>query len=186
MTASAVDPADDVVRWTRMPAPVGPLLVAGTDAGLRRISFDGGRRAFEPGPDWVEDAAPFGDALDQLRAWFAGSLHRLELALDAPGTAFQHDVWVAVGAIPYGETATYSDVALAAGRPTASRAVGAANGANPLPIVVPCHRVVGADGSLTGFAGGLEAKRWLLAHEAGHAGPTGRRQRFAADQLALF
>ena len=174
------------MRWTRMEAPVGPLLVAATSSGLRRVSFDAGRRPAEPEPDWVEDAAALADALDQLRAWFAGSLRRFELELDAPGTAFQREVWSAVGAIPYGETASYADVALAAGRPTASRAVGAANGANPLPIVVPCHRVVGADGSLTGFAGGLEAKRWLLAHEAGHAGPTGRRQRFAADQLALF
>ena len=175
-----------VVRWTRVPAPVGPLLVAATPAGLRRIAFEGGRRPVVPGSDWVEDPAALAEPVEQLRAWFAGSLRRFELALDVPGTGFQRAVWDAVAAIPYGETASYADVALAAGRPRASRAVGAANGANPLPIVVPCHRVVGADGSLTGFAGGLEAKRRLLAHEAEHAGPTGRRQRFAADQLALF
>ena len=181
-----VDGDGGVVRWTRIDAPVGPLLVAANPAGLVRISFDGGRRPTEPSPGWIEDAGALAGFVEQLGAWFAGALRRFDLPLAAPGTEFQRAVWSAVGAIPYGETASYADVALAAGRPTASRAVGAANGANPLPIVVPCHRVVGADGSLTGFAGGLEAKRWLLAHEAGHAGPTGRRQRFAADQLALF
>ena len=174
------------VRWARVPAPVGPLLVATSPTGLRRIAFGAGPRGAEPEPGWIEDARAVAGAAAQLEAWFAGALRRFELALDTSGTEFQRAVWTAVAAIPYGETASYADVALAAGRPRASRAVGAANGANPLPIVVPCHRVVGADGSLTGFAGGLETKRRLLAHEAGHAGPTGRRQRFAADQLALF
>ena len=178
--------AGPVVRWARVPAPVGPLLVAATSAGLRRIAFENTRRPIAPGADWVEDPAALAGAVEQLRAWFAGELRDFELALDAPGTDFQRDVWAAVAAIPYGATATYADVARATGRPGASRAAGAANGANPLPIVVPCHRVGGADGSLTGFSGGLETKRRLLAHEAEHAGPGTRRQRFAADQLALF
>ena len=195
MSSGPNDPSDVVLvdaeeeerlRWARVAAPVGPIVVVASDAGLRRLSFDGGRRPLAPAPDWIEDRAALAEPVEQLRAFFAGALRRFELDLDAPGTDFQRSVWAAVAAIPYGETASYADVALAAGRPRASRAVGAANGANPLPIVVPCHRVVGADGSLTGFAGGLEAKRWLLAHEAEHAGPTGRRQRFAADQLALF
>ncbi len=177
---------EDVVRWTRLTTPVGPLLLAATTTGLRRISFEAGRRTVGVEDGWHEDAAALREPIDQLRAWFAGSLRRFELALDVDGTPFQRAVWASVGGIPYGETSSYADIALLAKSPRASRAVGAANGANPLPVVVPCHRVIGADGSLTGFAGGVETKRWLLAHEARHAGPTGRRLRFASDQLALF
>ena len=106
----------------------------------------------------------------QLRAYFAGELTRFDLPLHLGGTAFQNTVWTALVDIPVGETVSYGELACRIGRPTASRAVGAANGANPLPIVLPCHRVVGADGSLTGFGGGIETKRTLLAHERRLAG----------------
>lgn len=106
------------------------------------------------------------DAADQLRAYFAGELREFELALAARGTAFQRQVWAAVYAVPYGSTATYSEIAATVGRPDACRAVGAANGRNPLPVIVPCHRIIGAAGGLTGYGGGLARKRSLLDLEA--------------------
>ena len=106
------------------------------------------------------------DAADQLRAYFAGELREFDLPLAPRGTAFQLQVWAAVSAVPYGRTATYSEIAAAAGRPSACRAVGAANGRNPLPVIVPCHRIVGAAGALTGYGGGLDRKRSLLDLEA--------------------
>jgi methylated-DNA-[protein]-cysteine S-methyltransferase len=106
------------------------------------------------------------DAADQLRAYFAGELREFDIPLAPSGTAFQRQVWSAVSAIPYGATATYSEIAAAVGRPSARRAVGAANGRNPLPVIVPCHRIVGAAGGLTGYGGGLDRKRSLLDLEA--------------------
>ena len=106
------------------------------------------------------------DAADQLRAYFAGELREFELPLAPRGTAFQRQVWAAVSAVPYGSTATYSEIAAAVGRPDACRAVGAANGRNPLPVIVPCHRIIGAAGALTGYGGGLDRKRSLLDLEA--------------------
>jgi methylated-DNA-[protein]-cysteine S-methyltransferase len=111
----------------------------------------------------------FGTAVDQLRAYFAGVLSRFDLPLHFGGTPFQNAVWTALRGIPYGETISYRVLAERIGRPTACRAVGAANGTNPLPIVIPCHRVVGADGSLTGFGGGIETKRALLDLERSHS-----------------
>jgi methylated-DNA-[protein]-cysteine S-methyltransferase len=105
-------------------------------------------------------------AADQLRAYFAGELREFDIPLAPSGTAFEHHVWSAVSAIPYGATATYSEIATAVGRPSACRAVGAANGRNPLPVIVPCHRIVGAAGGLTGYGGGLDRKRSLLDLEA--------------------
>ena len=106
------------------------------------------------------------EAADQLRAYFAGELRAFDLPLAPDGTAFQLDVWEAVSAIPYGGTASYSAIATAVGRPSACRAVGAANGRNPLPVIVPCHRVIGSAGGLTGYGGGLDRKRSLLDLEA--------------------
>lgn len=106
------------------------------------------------------------DAAEQLRAYFAGELRDFELPLAPHGTAFQRQVWVAVSAVPYGSTATYSEIATAVGRPNACRAVGAANGRNPIPVIVPCHRIIGAAGALTGYGGGLDRKRSLLDLEA--------------------
>ncbi|MEM7490227.1 MAG: methylated-DNA--[protein]-cysteine S-methyltransferase [Pseudomonadota bacterium] len=153
------------MRYTYLDTPIGSLLLAADDLGLARVSFPTGDRTLRPGADWVADAGPLGEAMAQLRAYFAGELTAFDLALSPGGTDFQRRVWLALPEVGFGETATYSEIAARIGRSKASRAVGAANGANPLPIVLPCHRIVGADGSLTGFGGGLPVKRFLLAHE---------------------
>ncbi len=176
----------DPPRWSRLATPIGHLLLVGTDRGLSRIDFPAGKRERVPEPSWIEDDAGLAEVRKQLTAWFAGELRLFDLSLDANGTDFQCAVWNALRTIPFGETRSYGDIANRIGRPSASRAVGAANGANPLPIVVPCHRVIGTNGSLTGFSGGMETKRWLLAHEARLAGPTGRDQPVSSDQLSLF
>jgi methylated-DNA-[protein]-cysteine S-methyltransferase len=168
----------DALRHATLDTPLGPVLVAADADGLRHISFLAGTAALRPGPDWLRDDAPppgspLAEALRQLGAYFAGRLQRFELPLAPRGTAFQQRVWEALRAIPYGETISYGELARRIGRPSASRAVGAANGCNPLPIVVPCHRVIGSTGRLTGFAGGLHLKEGLLALERAHlpAGP---------------
>ena len=139
--------------------PIGTLWLGGDENGLHTISFD--RMPHVGCPPGIAR-----EARVQLRAYFAAELERFELPLAPRGTDFQRRVWAAVAAIPYGTTATYSEIAAAIGRASACRAVGAANGRNPLPIVVPCHRVVGAAGALTGYGGGLERKRALLDLEA--------------------
>ena len=146
-------------------SPVGPLLVAGDADRLHLISFPTERRTNEPQAGWRRDTALFAAAFGQLRAYFAGELTDFDLPLRLAGTAFQNKVWAALRDIPFGETISYGALASRIGKPTASRAVGGANGANPLPIVVPCHRVIGSNKSLTGFGGGVETKRFLLAHE---------------------
>ncbi len=153
------------MQYLNMESPVGPLLLAGSDAGLRLIGFSQGSMARTPDADWTHVPTAFGSAQTQLKEYFEGSRRTFDLALDPAGTAFQQAVWQALLAIPYGETRSYLDVAKAVGKPKAVRAVGSANGRNPLPIVVPCHRVIGSDGSLTGFGGGLENKKRLLALE---------------------
>jgi methylated-DNA-[protein]-cysteine S-methyltransferase len=146
-------------------SPVGPLLVAGDTDRLHLISFPTERRTNEPQADWQRDDALFAEAFKQLHAYFAGELTRFDLPLRLAGTAFQNKVWTALCDIPFAETISYGALASRIGKPSACRAVGGANGANPLPIVVPCHRVIGSDKSLTGFGGGIEIKRFLLAHE---------------------
>jgi methylated-DNA-[protein]-cysteine S-methyltransferase len=118
-----------------------------------------------PGPDWVPDPGPFAETIRQFGLYFAGSLRAFTLELAPGGTPFQRMVWDALRGIPYGETVTYGELARRIGRPHAVRAVGAANGANPLPIVIPCHRVVGQGGRLVGYGGGLPAKAALLGLE---------------------
>jgi methylated-DNA-[protein]-cysteine S-methyltransferase len=125
-----------------------------------------------PEPTWRQNDRALGRAAAQLEAYFAGQLREFDLELQPVGTEFQCKVWWRLAEIPYGETWSYSELALAVGRPTATRAVGATNGRNPLAIVLPCHRVIGKDGSLTGFGGGLAAKRFLLALEQGERQPT--------------
>ncbi|MCG8593402.1 MAG: methylated-DNA--[protein]-cysteine S-methyltransferase [Kiloniellales bacterium] len=147
-------------------SPVGALLLAGDGERLHLIGFPSGSRAKRPLPEWRHDQFLFAETCKQFAAYFAGELTRFRLSLHFGGTQFQIQVWQALCEIPFGATTTYGALAAGLGKPTASRAVGAANGANPLPIVVPCHRVVGSDRSLTGFGGGLETKRFLLAHEA--------------------
>lgn len=158
------------LAYSYLETPVGHLLVAGDGTCLHRIGFPAGRRASGPGEDWRRDDRLFSETFAQLRAYFAGELTRFDLPLYFAGTDFQNAVWSALRDIPFGVTVSYGELAGRIGRPGASRAVGAANGANPLPIVVPCHRVVGADGSLTGFGGGVEIKRYLLSHERALAG----------------
>jgi methylated-DNA-[protein]-cysteine S-methyltransferase len=119
-----------------------------------------------PGADWVEDAARFEEARRQLDEYFAGHRAEFDLPLSPRGTAFQREVWAALQTIPYGEVRSYGQIAAQIGRPGASRAVGLANGRNPISVIVPCHRVIGASGALTGYGGGLPRKRLLLDLEA--------------------
>jgi methylated-DNA-[protein]-cysteine S-methyltransferase len=149
-----------------MPSPVGPLRLAADDAGLRLIEFPDPRHPVPPGDDWEEgDNVVLAATRVQLDEYFAGTRRAFDLPLAPRGTAFQRAVWCALASIAYGETISYRELAERIGQPSAMRAVGAANGRNPLPIVVPCHRVIGADGSLTGFGGGLPTKRFLLQLE---------------------
>lgn len=150
-------------------SPVGPLLLTADSEGLREIRFHAATAAAgEGGAAQAEaGAAVAAETARQLRAYFAGERHAFDLPLAPRGTPFQLAVWRALGAIPYGATTSYGAIAARIGRPQAVRAVGAANGANPLPIVVPCHRVIGSDGRLVGYGGGLPIKRALLALERG-------------------
>ena len=148
-----------------IPSPLGDILLARNKNGLSHISFQEGTSAIEPTAVWQQDDSAFADATAQLNAYFAGELQEFDLRLAPEGTLFQQTVWGALQTIPYGTTTTYGKLAAGIGRPTASRAVGAANGRNPLPIVIPCHRVIGANGKLTGFRGGLRFKEALLALE---------------------
>ena len=141
---------------------IGTLTLVGDDQGLRRIVFPKKKRPFAIQPDWQKRSEPFAQVRAQLRAYFNRELKRFDVALAPVGTPFQLKVWQALLTIPYGELVSYKDIAEAVGNPKASRAVGGAVGKNPLPIIVPCHRCVGSDGSLTGFGGGLDTKKRLL------------------------
>jgi methylated-DNA-[protein]-cysteine S-methyltransferase len=158
------------MEYSYVDSPVGQLLLAGTGGVLRLISFSTGARIRGADPDWVRDDRAFDEARRQLGEYFAGRLRRFDLPLQADATPFQTRVLEALRAIPYGETRSYRDIAIAVGNPKAVRAVGAANGSNPLPIVIPCHRVIGSSGALTGFGGGMDAKRLLLELESGNGG----------------
>ena len=160
-------------------SPIGPLLVAGDGEQLCLISFPSESRAYSPEEDWLRDDTIFAMAFEQLRAYFAGELTQFDLPLRFAGTAFQNQVWTALCDIPFGETISYGVLATRIGKPTASRAVGGANGANPLPIVVPCHRVIGSDKSMTGFGGGIDIKKFLLAHEDKFSGREEAQRKFA-------
>lgn len=154
-----------MIRYDVLDTTCGALLVAIDEHGLRHVDFADGLRTLPDQRGWQQDREALAPYLAQFRAYFAGELQRFTLPLAAQGTAFQQAVWQALCDIPYGETRSYRDIALAIGKPTASRAVGAANGRNPLSIIVPCHRVIGQNGSLTGYAGGLEIKQRLLRLE---------------------
>jgi methylated-DNA-[protein]-cysteine S-methyltransferase len=151
-------------------SPVGRLLLAGDGGRLKIIGFSSGSRARGADPDWERYDEPFRSVKRQLAEYFRGERRRFELDLAPDGTAFQRSVLEELMKIPYGETRSYRDIALALDKPRAVRAVGGANGANPIPIVIPCHRVLGSDGSLTGFGGGLDTKRYLLDLERRHSG----------------
>jgi methylated-DNA-[protein]-cysteine S-methyltransferase len=151
------------MNYQILDTPIGALRLVSNGARLVKIDFDGRYAECEPDSNTVDPL--LARAADQLREYFAGGRKCFDLPLAPAGTPFQRAVWAALEDIPWGETRSYRDIAAAIGRPTAVRAVGAANGRNPLPLVVPCHRVVGSDGSLTGFAGGLAIKRRLLELE---------------------
>jgi methylated-DNA-[protein]-cysteine S-methyltransferase len=152
---------------TTLETPVGPLRLVASEVGLRSVSF----RGEAPDPDAVDgDSHLLDEAARQLGEYFAGTRTAFTIPLDLRGTPFQLDAWRHLAEIPYGETVSYAEQARRVGRPRAVRAIGAANGSNPVPIVLPCHRVIGSDGSLTGFGGGLQVKRALLDHEAGVRG----------------
>ncbi len=155
--------------YTIMDSPVGPLLLAGDGQTLSHVRFSTGRGSTKPDPGWQRNEAALDDARRQLQAYFDGTRTGFDLPLAPSGNAFQQDVWRALLTIPYGQTCSYGEIARQIGRPGGAQAVGAANGANPIPIIIPCHRVIGADGSLVGFGGGLPTKIWLLAHERGGA-----------------
>lgn len=146
--------------------PIGDLLLAGDDEALSLVGFPKGKMRHDPDPDWIFNEKPFAAARQQLKQYFAGERKEFDLPLHLTGTEFQIQVLEELQRIPYGETTSYGDIAKRIGRPKAVRAVGAANGRNPLPIIIPCHRVIGSGGDLTGFGGGLDTKEALLRLEA--------------------
>ncbi|CDO32698.1 cysteine methyltransferase [Mycobacterium vulneris] len=158
------------LQYRTMDSPVGLLTLAGRDGKLMHLRMVD--QTYEPSRDgWEPDDGAFADAVDQLSAYFAGERTEFDLELDMVGTQFQRRVWDALRTIPYGETCTYGEIARQIGSPSASRAVGLANGHNPIGIIVPCHRVIGANGSLTGYGGGLDRKRALLELEKSRSTP---------------
>ncbi|ASJ75237.1 methylated-DNA--[protein]-cysteine S-methyltransferase [Granulosicoccus antarcticus] len=154
---------------------IGTLTLAGDHTGLRHLIFPQGDRAFHVPEQWQSWSEPFDRVRWQLDEYFSGSRQKFSVTLAPTGTLFQMAVWQALGGINYANTCSYGHIAKSIGKPKASRAVGAANGANPIPIIIPCHRVIGASGKLTGFGGGLPTKQWLLVHE------TGEGQLFGVD-----
>jgi len=154
------------VNYAYLETPVGILLIAGDDGAVECISFPRHGKAAKPEPGWQESQrGAVAEAIRQLREYFAGGRTGFDLPLAPKGTEFQRAVWRQLQDIPYGETISYGDLARRVGNPKAARAVGSANGANPLPIVIPCHRVIAGDGSIGGFGGGLPTKEILLALE---------------------
>jgi methylated-DNA-[protein]-cysteine S-methyltransferase len=151
------------MRYTTIDTPIGELLLVGDEGGLRRVSMS----PFSVAPPWARDDEFFDDASEQFGQYFRGERREFDLPLKLEGNSFELLVWDALREIPYGETVSYGHIARGIGHPDAPRAVGAANGRNPVAIIVPCHRVIGADGSLTGYGGGLDRKRFLLDLEAG-------------------
>jgi len=158
---------------TTMGSPVGPLTIVASDQGVRAVLWPDDTGWVAVGPVIDDNAHPvLTAAVEQLEEYFDGAREQFDLPLDPVGTPFQQQAWAALRTIPYGETVSYGEQAARLGDRNKARAVGAANGKNPISIIVPCHRVVGSTGSLTGFAGGLDRKSWLLSHERRHAGQT--------------
>ncbi|MGO4700024.1 methylated-DNA--[protein]-cysteine S-methyltransferase [Dyella sp. 2RAB6] len=155
----------ETIWYDELPTPIGQLRLVADAQGLREVWFETGKHRKSPAPEWIPAAKPLAQARRQLEEYFAGERTRFELKLHPIGTPFQLAVWEELGRIPYGVTISYAELARRIGQPAAMRAVGAANGRNPIPIILPCHRVIGSDGSLTGFGGGLPTKRFLLSME---------------------
>jgi methylated-DNA-[protein]-cysteine S-methyltransferase len=162
--------AEATIWYDELPSPIGNLLMVADAQGLREVLFASGKNHRPADPHWVRDAEKLAFARAQLQEYFDGKRTTFDLPLHPIGTAFQLNVWKALATIPYGLTVSYAAIAQQIHRPKAVRAVGAANGRNPIPIVVPCHRVIGSNGSLTGFGGGLPTKQFLLALEKQVAG----------------
>jgi methylated-DNA-[protein]-cysteine S-methyltransferase len=177
------------MRYTVVGSPIGELIVWGTDA-VKGAEFVDSPRANGIDPEWRRDDVAFGEAVRQLKAYFGGELKTFEVEMDTGGTPFQRRVWTRLQDIPYGATTTYGRLAAELGDPKAMRAVGLANGRNPISIIIPCHRVIGADGNLTGYGGGLLRKQWLLAHERGDGTSTrweyGRRDAQAHRTMKIL
>ena len=152
--------------YCHIDTPIGELLLAGEEGALSMIGFPKGSMRRDPEPDWIYNEKPLAEARRQLQEYFAGERKAFDLPLQLSGTEFQVSVLEALQKIPYGETVSYGEIAKRIGRPKAMRAVGAANGRNPIPIVVPCHRVIGSSGDMTGFGGGIDTKEALLRLEA--------------------
>lgn len=148
-----------------MSSPIGSLLLAGDGERLSHLGFPSGKGTITPHESWHREDDAFAAAKEQLQDYFDGRRETFQLPLAPQGTPFQMEVWRELANIPFGTTISYGELARRIGRPAASRAVGAANGSNPIPIILPCHRVIGSNGSLTGFGGGLATKKWLLALE---------------------
>jgi methylated-DNA-[protein]-cysteine S-methyltransferase len=163
---SLMKQGERMVFYTTVDSPLGPLLLAANSDGLRRVGFENSKRFSIPPVGWTQNRKIFREVIRQLNEYFAGDLKEFDLPLAPEGTPFQVSVWSALRTIPYGETISYAQLAKRIGNPKAVRAVGRANGANPLPIIIPCHRVIGSDGDLTGFGGGLPIKIKLLAIES--------------------
>jgi len=159
---------DKPVVYTTLESFVGTILIAQDDNGLKSIWFMQGAKARKPDAHWRYEKGLHSDAVKQLRAYFDGELQEFNLALSLEGTAFEKAVWKVLQQIPYGQTASYGEIAKRIDRPAAVRAVGGANGKNHIPIVIPCHRVIGSNGKLVGFGSGLPIKVALLEHERGH------------------
>lgn len=152
-----------------LPTPIGDLLLAGDEQALTLIGFPEGSMRKEPEPDWIYSDKPFGKACRQLTEYFAGKRTEFDVPIKPHGTEFQLRVLDELRRIPYGTTCSYAEIAERIGQPKAMRAVGAANGRNPIPVIIPCHRVIGSSGDLTGFGGGLPAKEALLRLEMEHS-----------------
>jgi methylated-DNA-[protein]-cysteine S-methyltransferase len=161
-----------MTRYARIATPLGTLIATAAGGALSGLYYEGGRHAPAVSRDWKEDAgsAPFAECARQVREYLDGTRKAFDLPLAPEGSEFQRRVWIEIARIPFGETITYAELAGRAGAAGSARAAGAATGRNPLSIIVPCHRVVGSDGSLTGYAGGLERKTKLLELEGAIAG----------------
>ncbi len=160
------------VVYTHMDSPLGELLLTGDGRALRGLHMTQGRHPVAVGPDWVQADDAFEEVRAQLTDYFAGRRTSFDVPLELEGTAFQLEVWRGLLEIGYGKTISYGELARRIGRPHAIRAVGLANGRNPIAVIVPCHRVIGANGTLTGYGGGLDNKRLLLDLEASLAAPS--------------
>jgi len=157
------------MKYRNLDSPIGELIVAGDDQGLRFVLFKRGRDAVKAKADWEPDRGALDDTVRQLTSYFAGKLRDFDVPVAPEGTTFQRSVWRELQRIPYGETISYGELARRLGNPRAVRAVGLANGSNPISIIIPCHRVIGSNGSLVGYGGGLPIKQALLSLERGQS-----------------